>query len=736
MDVEIEQDDLNQKLLTSLAPEWLMYTIVWRNKSDLDTMSLDDLYNHLKVYEPEVQKKSDSQNMAFISSTKNSSGNEEVNIVSIPTASTQVSPASANVAAASISLDTACAYIASQSNGSQIKYDDINQIDKDDIEEMDIKWNMALLSMRANRYWKKTGKKISIQGTDMAGFDKLKVECFNCHKMGHFARECRAPRSQDRGRRENYRQGSKEEEQAPKALMAIDGVGWDWSYMKNEEENHALVADEEAPTEFTLMAKSSSDNEVFDSSLCSKACKKNTNSLNSKITNLKGLRYSVVPPPSPAQVYSPSKKDMSWTGLLEFVDDTITDYSWPTPSIESNSNDLQNNSSSVSENGESTSSILYKPQIKFAKATDSLIVIKTSKDETVKKPSAKYAEMYRKISKSSNVRGNQRNWNNLKSQQLGKNFLMKSKACFNCGDFDHLSYDCGKWVDKGKSRPKNNTYKSIPPRNVFYKSDRTPMRINRPHMNDAQPKRTYFSKPAHLYVSRPFQRKSSVRTQVRVPRVPTVNRKFPTVNRKFPTGNSKVSTADLGNKGKAGNSQNNIDDKGYWDSGFSRHMTGNISYLSDYKPYNLSDYEPYDGGYVSFGQGGCKITGKGNIKTGSVFPSVEVSNPYHYAMFESKEYRQYTRRARIAQSSALPIAADEPASPLGDDSQDEACPTVSGLEAEQDRANIIKTSTLLHDSPLRVTSLAADKGSRLLICSILFRGKKLPRVVPPIEAAL
>nr|GFC70241.1 hypothetical protein [Tanacetum cinerariifolium] len=105
-----------------------MHIIVWRNKSDLDTMSLDDLYNYLKVYEPEVQKKSESnyQNMDFISSAKNSSGNEEVNTASIPTASTQVSPTSSNVATASISLDTAYAYIASQSNGSQIKYKDIN----------------------------------------------------------------------------------------------------------------------------------------------------------------------------------------------------------------------------------------------------------------------------------------------------------------------------------------------------------------------------------------------------------------------------------------------------------------------------------------------------------------------------------------------------------------------------------------------------------------------------------
>nr|GEZ98268.1 ribonuclease H-like domain-containing protein [Tanacetum cinerariifolium] len=147
--------------------------------------------------------------MAFISSAKNSSGKEEVNTASFSTASTQVSPASADVATASFSHDIVCVYIASQSNGSQVKYEDINQIDKDDIEKIDIKWNMALLSMRADRFWKKTGKKITIQGTDVAGFDKSNVECFNCHKMGHFSRECRAPKSQNRGRRENFKQGSK-----------------------------------------------------------------------------------------------------------------------------------------------------------------------------------------------------------------------------------------------------------------------------------------------------------------------------------------------------------------------------------------------------------------------------------------------------------------------------------------------------------------------------------------------
>nr|GEY66596.1 hypothetical protein [Tanacetum cinerariifolium] len=340
--------------------------------------------------------------MAFISSAKHSSGNEEVNIASVSTTSTNVSTASANVIVSSISQDTACAYIASQSSGSQIKFEDINQIDEDNMEEMDIKWNMALLSMRADRFWKKTGKKISIQGTEVAGFDKSKVECFNCHKMGHFARECRAPRSQDRGRRYNYRQVSKVEEHAPKALMAIDGVKARLAEHRNRELKYC---EKIRVLEFKTESRANCI-EILTKDL--ELLKKEKGELETKLTgfqtaskdldsllesqrldkNKEGLGYSVVPPP-PAQVYSPPKKDMSWTGLLEFKVDTVTDYSRPSPAIESTSDNAQNRNPSVTKSEASPSTISPKPFIKFVKANDNPTKSNTDKVETVKKPPVK-----------------------------------------------------------------------------------------------------------------------------------------------------------------------------------------------------------------------------------------------------------------------------------------------------------------------------------------------------------
>nr|GEV11615.1 hypothetical protein [Tanacetum cinerariifolium] len=123
--------------------------------------------------------------------------------------------------------------------------------------------------------------------------------------------------------------------------------------------------------------------------------------------NKKGLGYNEVPPPPPGQIYSPPKKDLSWTGLPEFVNDTVTDYSRPTPSIDAskcNKSELQSSNFSVFEHGESTGSIMSKPRIKFVKEADCHRVIKINNTENARKSTMKYTEMYRNISKVKTAR--------------------------------------------------------------------------------------------------------------------------------------------------------------------------------------------------------------------------------------------------------------------------------------------------------------------------------------------
>nr|GEX95137.1 hypothetical protein [Tanacetum cinerariifolium] len=155
--------------------------------------------------------------------------------------------------------------------------------------------------------------------------------------------------------------------------------------------------------------------------------------------NKEGLGYNVVPPQI-TQIYSPPKKDLSWTGLPEFADDIVTDYSRPSPTVESTLGDDQNRNSSAFKNGESTDSILSKPTVKFVKAAE--------------------------------------------------------RTCFNCGHFNHLAYDCGLGVKKGRTCP-TYTHKIMPPRKSTHRPYRPPMR---PNMNFVRP-----NKPAHSYGRRPFQ---------------------------------------------------------------------------------------------------------------------------------------------------------------------------------------------------------------------------------------
>ncbi|GKB30107.1 ribonuclease H-like domain-containing protein [Tanacetum coccineum] len=139
-----------------------------------------------------------------------------------------------------------------------LKYDvdneDLEQIDTDDLEEMDLKWQVAMLTMRVKRFIKKTGRNLNFNGKETVGFDKTKVECYNCHRRGHFARECRAPRNQGNRNGDNTRRVVLVETPA-NALVVTDGMGYDWSYQA-----------EEGPTDFALMAHSSSGSSSSSSS--------------------------------------------------------------------------------------------------------------------------------------------------------------------------------------------------------------------------------------------------------------------------------------------------------------------------------------------------------------------------------------------------------------------------------------------------------------------------------------
>nr|GFB49244.1 hypothetical protein [Tanacetum cinerariifolium] len=153
--------DVNLKFLRSLP-------------SELKTHTPKKMFNSLKIYEAKVKSSSSTgtttQNLAFVSSSNTNSTTD-------------------------------------QSSSPQLDNEDLKQTDVDDLEEMDLRWQMAMLTMRARRFFQKTGRNLGANGPTSMGFDMSKVECYNCHRKGHFVRECRSPKDSRRMVLLSHREG-------------------------------------------------------------------------------------------------------------------------------------------------------------------------------------------------------------------------------------------------------------------------------------------------------------------------------------------------------------------------------------------------------------------------------------------------------------------------------------------------------------------------------------------------
>ncbi|GJY71942.1 hypothetical protein Tco_0475645 [Tanacetum coccineum] len=309
LDEKLSQEDVNQKLLRSLSPEWNTHAVVWRNKAELETMSMDDLYNNLKVYEPEVKGMSSSSssthNMAFVSSLNNNtnSTNEAVNTAhGVSTISTQVNAVNfTNID--NLSDAVICSFFASQPNSPQLAHKDLQQIHPDDIEEIDLRWQMEMRLLN---------KEVSRRSVPVETTTSI-------------------------------------------TLVSCDGLGgYDWSDQAEEGPNYALMAYSSSSSdsediqvgEITIRElrkklekiQKEKDSIQFNVDKFENASKSLDKLIECQIVDncKKGLgyeRYNAVPPPYTGN-FMPPTSDLSFTGLDEFVNKPVVRKSTDAPITE------------------------------------------------------------------------------------------------------------------------------------------------------------------------------------------------------------------------------------------------------------------------------------------------------------------------------------------------------------------------------------------------------------------
>ncbi|GJZ48262.1 ribonuclease H-like domain-containing protein, partial [Tanacetum coccineum] len=356
----------------------------------------------------------------------------------------------------------------------QLDNEDLQQIHPDDLEEMDLRWNIAMLTMRVRKFIKNTERKLDMTNKERIGFDKSKVECFNCHKMGHFAKECRAPRNQDSRNTEPTRRTVPVKETTSNALVSMcDCFGYDWSDQaekgKDLRTTRISVVSyktglESVEARLLVFKKNES---VYEEDI--KLLKREIYLRDLDITELKrklelatkekdeimensktGLGYNVVPPPYTGN-FMPPKSDLVYHSLDDFVDVNKSVVEKPTVETNQPKTTRKENGTPIIEDWVSNSDEENVPKVKTVETFNkpSFAKINFFKSiEQVKSPRKKSVNKNRQNTPS--PRGNKRNWNQQMSQKLQSNFKMFNKSCHVCGSFDHLKNDCNNWYNNGR----------------------------------------------------------------------------------------------------------------------------------------------------------------------------------------------------------------------------------------------------------------------------------------------
>nr|GEW48784.1 hypothetical protein [Tanacetum cinerariifolium] len=548
--------------------------------------SLDDLFNNLKIYEAEVKSSSSTspttQNITFVSSQNTNNTNESVSaVISVSAASTKV-PVFALPNVDNLSDAVIYSFFASQSNSPQLDNDDLKQIDADDIEEMDLKWQLTMLTMRGRRFLQRTGRNLGANGTNSIGFDMSKVECYNCHRRGILQESC-------------------------------DGVSiYDWSFQADEEpKNYALMA-------FTSSSSSSSDNEV---ALCSKSCSKAYDTLQShydKLTNdHKKSQFDV----------------LSYKTGLESVEARLVVY-------QHNENVFEEDIKLLKLKVMLRDNALVELQKKFKKAEQERdeLKLKLEKFQTslknlnVSMPTSPVHDRYQ----------SGEGYHAIPPPYTGTFIPPKSNLVFYDAPTANETVLTVLNFEPSTTKPNKDLSQSNRPSALIIEdwvsdsedeSEGEPISIQKEpsfvqtsehvktprlsvklveHPTPAKNLRKDIPKPVTTVVpqtkvqhQRPTKHGvNKAHYPIRRPINLRPSPKNSNFHQKVTTVKANQVNAVQGVKGNWGNPQHALKDKGVIDSGCSRHMTGNISYLSDFEEIN--------GGYVAFGGNpkGGKITDK------------------------------------------------------------------------------------------------------------------------------